>query len=175
VTDATDRSALRDLRVLAHPLRLRLLSLLGSGPLSAAEAARDLGDTQANISYHLRRLHEAGLVEVAEEVNIRGGRAKRYRHDPASGEGLGRGEPGLQDLMGAMAAELTRRAALHAPGTPATFTDAEFWVSDPAWKRVTALVREAGIVLADAAEKPGAAGTRRISATLALFELAASS
>jgi hypothetical protein len=48
-------------------------------------------------------------------------------------------------------------------------------VPDPAWKRVTALVREAGIVLADAAEKPGAAGTRRISATLALFELAASS
>ncbi|MFF1879632.1 helix-turn-helix domain-containing protein [Leifsonia sp. NPDC058230] len=168
-----ERGELRGMRVLAHPLRLRLLSLLGGTALSAAEAARALDDTQANVSYHLRRLHEAGLVYVAEEVPIRGGRAKRYRHDPTSGEGLTSGDGGLQALMGAMAAELTRRASSHAEGTPTAFTDAEFWVPDGAWQRVMELVREAGVVLADAAAAPGAPGTRPVAATLALFELAA--
>lgn len=163
---------LRSLRVLAHPLRLRLLSLLGARALSAAEAARELDDTQANISYHLRRLHEAGLVEVAEEVAIRGGRAKRYRHDPMSGEGLGQGEEGVSAFMGAMAAELMRRAALYSPGTPTAFTDAEFWVSDDAWRRAMTLAREVGVVLADAARAPHTHATRPVSASVALFELA---
>ncbi|MFF1574604.1 helix-turn-helix domain-containing protein [Leifsonia sp. NPDC058292] len=162
---------LRGLRVLAHPLRLRLLSLVSGQALSAAEAARELGDTQANISYHLRRLHEAGLVEVAEEVAIRGGRAKRYRHDPASSEGLGHGEEGLPVLMSAMAAELTRRSVLYRLGTETSFTDAEFWVDDAAWQRALALVREAGIVLADAARAPRTPETRPVNATIALFEL----
>ncbi|MFC4560254.1 helix-turn-helix domain-containing protein [Nocardiopsis mangrovi] len=68
------------LRVLAHPLRLRLLSLLTGAAMSAAEAARELGETQANVSYHLRRLHDAGLLEAAGQTEIRGGLAKRYRH-----------------------------------------------------------------------------------------------
>ncbi|MFD0801388.1 helix-turn-helix domain-containing protein, partial [Streptomonospora algeriensis] len=76
---------LAGLRLLAHPLRLRLLSLLTAQTMSAAEAARELGETHANVSYHLRRLHEGGLLEVAEEVRVSGGRARRYRHDPASG------------------------------------------------------------------------------------------
>jgi DNA-binding transcriptional ArsR family regulator len=164
-------SELRSLRVLAHPLRLRLLSLLGGRALSAAEAARELDDTQANISYHLRRLHEAGLVDVVEEVAIRGGRAKRYRHDPASGEGLGQGEDGVPAFMGAMASELVRRAGLYASGTPTAFTDAEFWVSDAAWQRAVSLVREAGVVLADAARPPRTAGTLPVSASIALFQL----
>ncbi|MGJ4844953.1 helix-turn-helix domain-containing protein [Leifsonia sp. Le1] len=161
---------LRDLRVLAHPLRLRLLSLLGGAALSAAEAARELGDTQANVSYHLRRLHDAGLVDVVEEVAIRGGKAKRYRHDPTSGERLGMA--GAPELFLAMSAELARRAVLQAPGTRSTFTDAEFSIDDAAYRKVEALVREAGIVLADAAQPSGTAGTHRVAATLALFELA---
>nr|WP_244162473.1 helix-turn-helix domain-containing protein [Amycolatopsis regifaucium] len=80
-----DSPTLEGLRVLAHPVRLRILSLLTGAAMSAAEAARELGETQANVSYHLRRLHEAGLLDVAEEVRIRGGLAKRYRHDPESG------------------------------------------------------------------------------------------
>ncbi|WP_431278385.1 helix-turn-helix domain-containing protein [Leifsonia poae] len=168
-----ERGELRNLRVLAHPLRLRLLSLVGGTALSAAEAARALDDTQANVSYHLRRLHDAGLVYVAEEVPIRGGRAKRYRHDPTSGEGLGSGEGGLLALMGAMAAELTRRASSYAEGTPTSFTDAEFWVPDAAWQRAMTLAREVGVVLGDAAAAPRTPGTRPVNATVALFELEA--
>jgi len=162
---------LRDLRVLAHPLRLQLLSLLGGSALSAAEAARELGDSQANVSYHLRRLHEAGLVDVVEEVAIRGGRAKRYRHDPASGERLGMS--GAPELFVAMSSELARRAALQAPGTRLTFTDAEFFIDEAAFREVEGLVRQAGILLADAAQPAGTPGTHRVAATLALFELVA--
>ena len=159
----------RDLRVLAHPLRLQLLSLLGGSAMSAAEAARELGDSQANVSYHLRRLHEAGLVDVAEEVAIRGGRAKRYRHDPASGPRLGMS--GAPELFVAMSSELARRAAMQAPGTRSTFTDAEFFIDDAAYREVEQLVRQAGTLLADAAQPAGTPGTHRVAATLALFEL----
>lgn len=176
---------LRDLRVLAHPLRLQLLSLLGGSALSAAEAARELGETQANVSYHLRRLHDAGLVDVVEEVAIRGGKAKRYRHDPESGERLGM--TGAPELFHAMSSELVRRAGLQAPGTRTTFTDGEFVIDDAAYREVERLVRQAGIVLADAAQATGrgsgtgsgtgtptGANTHRIAATLAVFELSTS-
>ena len=64
------------MRALAHPVRLQLLSLLTGSPMCAAEAGRWLQMSQANVSYHLRMLERAGLVEVAEEVSIRGGRAR---------------------------------------------------------------------------------------------------
>lgn len=183
---------LRDLRVLAHPLRLQLLSLLGGSALSAAEAARELGETQANVSYHLRRLHDAGLVDVVEEVAIRGGKAKRYRHDPESGERLGM--TGAPELFLAMSSELVRRAGLQAPGTRTTFTDGEFVIDDAAYREVERLVRQAGIVLAEAAQAAGRDSgtgtdnlgtgtttatatttdtTHRVAATLAVFELSA--
>jgi DNA-binding transcriptional ArsR family regulator len=88
-----------DLRALAHPLRMRILSLLTGTAMSAAEVAREFGESQANISYHLRRLHAAGLLHVAEEVRIRGGRAKRYRHDPDSGRKLTSREPGETEVL----------------------------------------------------------------------------
>jgi len=109
------------LRVLAHPLRLRILSLLTGTALSAAEAARELGETQANVSYHVRRLYDAGLLEVAEEVRIRGGRAKRYRHQPDSGKRLTRRAPGEEKLLTkAIANELLRRASSRATDRPAS-------------------------------------------------------
>ena len=44
------------LRAVAHPVRLRILSLLTGTELSAAEVARELDLTHANASYHLRVL-----------------------------------------------------------------------------------------------------------------------
>jgi len=76
-----DKAQLVALRAMAHPVRLRMLSLLTGTALSAAEVARELGLTHANASYHLRLLHDAGLLVDAGEEAIRGGRAKRYRYD----------------------------------------------------------------------------------------------
>ena len=66
-------NGLSDLRATAHPLRLQMLSLLTGAELSAAEVARELDVSQANASYHLRLLLDAGLLVIASEENVRGG------------------------------------------------------------------------------------------------------
>jgi len=51
------------LRVLAHPLRSRLLSALRrGGPATATDLAKTLGTNSGATSYHLRRLESVGLV-----------------------------------------------------------------------------------------------------------------
>lgn len=57
----------RSVRVLAHPLRSRLLSeLRREGPATATDLARRLDTNTGATSYHLRKLAEVGLVEEAE-------------------------------------------------------------------------------------------------------------
>lgn len=52
------------IRAFAHPVRLQLQSLLGrEGPLTAAEAARRIGISQALASHHLRLLAKYNFVE----------------------------------------------------------------------------------------------------------------
>ncbi|MEU1199138.1 helix-turn-helix domain-containing protein [Streptomyces sp. NPDC005813] len=61
VTDA------RALRALAHPTRVALLEAVAvSGPLTATGAARIVGGSVPNVSYHLRTLAKHGYVVEAE-------------------------------------------------------------------------------------------------------------
>jgi DNA-binding transcriptional ArsR family regulator len=54
------------IRALAHPVRLDLQALLGRvGPVTAADAARRLGISQALASHHLRQLAKYDFVEPA--------------------------------------------------------------------------------------------------------------
>src|SRR5215472_3724053 len=56
----------RNMRALAHPLRLELQSIVGrSGKITAADAARELGISHALASHHLRQLAKYGFVEQA--------------------------------------------------------------------------------------------------------------
>jgi predicted ArsR family transcriptional regulator len=56
----------RDLRALAHPVRVALVEELSMhGPLTATQAAERIGDTPANCSWHLRQLAKHGFVEEA--------------------------------------------------------------------------------------------------------------
>jgi len=71
-TTGTDRPRsveLRDahaLRALAHPTRLKLVGLLRlQGPLTATQAARELGETPQRCTFHLGQLAKYGLVEEA--------------------------------------------------------------------------------------------------------------
>ena len=58
----------RALRVLAHPLRSRLLAALRiDGPATATALARTLDTNTGATSYHLRRLASVGLVEETED------------------------------------------------------------------------------------------------------------
>jgi ArsR family transcriptional regulator, arsenate/arsenite/antimonite-responsive transcriptional repressor len=52
-------------KVLADPVRLRLLSLVASRPdgVCACEVVEPLGRSQPTVSHHLKVLREAGLLE----------------------------------------------------------------------------------------------------------------
>jgi len=60
-----------EVRVALSPLRRRLLNLLHE-PASATMLAATLGMPRQRLSYHLRQLEEAGLVELVEERRRRG-------------------------------------------------------------------------------------------------------
>ncbi|WP_203794320.1 ArsR/SmtB family transcription factor [Actinoplanes couchii] len=75
----------RQIQVLAHPLRVRLLGhLRAGGPATATSLAEVLETNSGATSYHLRQLAEAGLV--AEEDRAGGGRQRWWRavHDMSS-------------------------------------------------------------------------------------------
>ena len=64
------------LRVLAHPLRGRLLGLLRlDGPSTASRLAERVGESSGSTSYHLRQLAAHGFVE---EVEGRGTARERW-------------------------------------------------------------------------------------------------
>ena len=55
-----------ELQVLAHPARLRLLSLIHAQPGHEAcvcHLVEPLGLSQSTVSHHLKVLHDAGLLE----------------------------------------------------------------------------------------------------------------
>ncbi|SMH46621.1 transcriptional regulator, ArsR family [Rathayibacter oskolensis] len=169
-------SSLDELRATAHPLRLRLLSLVTGAALSAAEAARELGLSQATASYHLRVLERAGLVRVVETVRVRGGEAKRYRHETSAlpfdvdqpREAIPQED--RDAYLDALIEELRRRAGRRVDG-PQLSTDAELWVDPETWRRVVRHVGEASALLHAAARTPRSPGTRPVSMSAALFPL----
>lgn len=64
------------LRGLAHPVRSRIVDeMYATGPVRAADIARDLGIPANQASFHLRQLAKYGLVEEAPDA----GRDKRDR------------------------------------------------------------------------------------------------
>ena len=159
------------LRATAHPLRLRMLSLLTSSAMSAAEVARELDITHANASYHLRQLLDSDLVVVESEERIRGGVAKRYRYQ------LDRPEPkpSAEDLtadVAAMSSELMRRIR-HRKSGKGNFTDAELWVSPETWQEVLDLVTRGSKLLHEEAQRPRTKGTIPVNLTVAAFQIEA--
>lgn len=56
-------------KVLAEPLRLRLLQAIERGEMSVGKLAEKLGTTQPNVSKHLKVLQDAGLVARRQEGN----------------------------------------------------------------------------------------------------------
>jgi predicted transcriptional regulator len=70
-----NRASLTDpeaIAALTHPLRLKLLNhLMTNGPATASAAARAVGDTPSNSSYHLRILARYGWVAADEPADAR--------------------------------------------------------------------------------------------------------
>lgn len=77
---AEDRSPITDpkaLRALAHPVRWKLLEIVGrEGSATATQCAQETGESVANCSYHLNLLAKYDYVEKAEGGQ---GREKPWR------------------------------------------------------------------------------------------------
>jgi DNA-binding transcriptional ArsR family regulator len=168
-----------DLRALAHPIRLRILSLLTATSMTAAEVARELNLTHANASYHLRQLHATGMLDIVGEERIRGGIGKRYRYDaardldrPADTSDYSVPAPDVRLVLAALATELRRRSALVRPGPGNYLADAEFWVDPVLWQEIRDAIADAADRLHRSAQPPRSPGAIRVSATVALFRIA---
>ena len=87
------------LKALADPIRLQLLEALGSGERCVCELTAELGMAQSKLSFHLKVLKEAGLLNARED-----GRWVYYSLAPQA----------LQELrawLGALASHCTTPAA----------------------------------------------------------------
>ena len=162
------------LRSVAHPVRLRILSLLTAQPMSAAEVARALDLTHANASYHLRVLRDAGELVVESEEKIRGGTAKRYRYvvggDPTRPATPSTPEDHIAWQV-ATSSEIVRRLAHRATG-PGGSSDIERWVTPEIWQAAEDAILAAMVLLHEQARPPGTEGTIHVSASSQAFVMA---
>jgi len=70
-----DEEVLRLGRIISHPLRLRIVRALAQSaeePISPQQLVSLTGGTLGTVSYHVRKLEELGVVELAQEVPRRG-------------------------------------------------------------------------------------------------------
>lgn len=61
--------ASRALKAIAHPLRLKILCVLGSEELSVQEIVDCVGTSQSNISQHLAILREKDVLLTRKDAN----------------------------------------------------------------------------------------------------------
>jgi DNA-binding transcriptional ArsR family regulator len=55
------------MKAMAHPMRLKILCLLGSGEMAVQEIVEAVGTTQSNISQHLGILKDRGLINARND------------------------------------------------------------------------------------------------------------
>jgi DNA-binding transcriptional ArsR family regulator len=105
------------LKALGHPLRVRILEMLGQEgewQLTNRELAQRLGVDPGHLHFHVRMLLKAGLIELADGGH---GREKPYRAVAkvfrVAPELLAAG--GASDLQAAMIDQVQRAHSLYAP------------------------------------------------------------
>jgi DNA-binding transcriptional ArsR family regulator len=69
----------RYVRALGHPLRVRILAILEERTASAVEISRMLHADIGVVAYHVRKLHQLGLIELERETRVRGAIQRHYR------------------------------------------------------------------------------------------------
>ncbi len=63
-------SAARSMKAMAHPLRLRILCILGAdSEISVQDLVHRVGTSQSNISQHLSILREKGILNTRKDAN----------------------------------------------------------------------------------------------------------
>ena len=159
---------------MAHPLRLRILSLTTGLAMSASEIAEELGIAHAAASYHARQLATAGLLKIVDAADRRSSPGRppvRYRYVPATGDRLDR-SGGADELWEATARELQRR--LHARTRHRVGADAEVWMRPQDFETVCDLAQQISDLIHERARQPHAKGAVHGSVSVFAFELASS-
>ena len=95
----------RYVKALSHPLRVRILALLQERTASPRELAEWLDATLGTVSYHVRALHDFGLIELVRTTQVRGAIAHHYK---------ARIRPRVSDEAWASAAPIVKQAAVGA-------------------------------------------------------------
>jgi DNA-binding transcriptional ArsR family regulator len=74
-----DHAAAEVTKALSHPLRLEYLRALAQREeLSPSQFAKESDQSLGNVSYHVKALFEAGVLEVSSMVPRRGAMEHRY-------------------------------------------------------------------------------------------------
>jgi DNA-binding transcriptional ArsR family regulator len=105
VKPVTNISDPRYVKALSHPLRVRILALLQERTASPRELAEWLDATLGTVSYHVRTLHDFGLIELVKTTQVRGAIAHHYK---------AKVRPRVDDEAWASAAPIVKQAAVGA-------------------------------------------------------------
>ncbi|WP_026690929.1 ArsR/SmtB family transcription factor [Alteribacter aurantiacus] len=66
-------------KLLGSALRVKIISQLIDKPKTSKQVATDIGESPGNVHYHMKKLHDGGLVELVEEKKLGGVIEKYYR------------------------------------------------------------------------------------------------
>lgn len=67
--DTEINRASRCLKAMSHPLRLKILCVLGNNSISVQGIVEQVGTSQSNISQHLAILRNKGILDFKKEAN----------------------------------------------------------------------------------------------------------
>jgi DNA-binding transcriptional ArsR family regulator len=135
----------RLIKALAHPIRLRALTLLNQRVASPSEIAQELGEPLGVVSYHVRMLEDLGCVELVRTTPRRGAIEHHYRATERpwlTDEQVERIPPSLRrTLSGSVFAQLVEDVSV--ASTTEGLGEVRHWMvrvalvlDDPAWEEL---------------------------------------
>lgn len=68
-SDAYIEQASRAMKAMSHPLRLKILCVLGDQEVSVQEIVELVGTSQSNISQHLAIMRDKGVLRTRKDAN----------------------------------------------------------------------------------------------------------
>jgi DNA-binding transcriptional ArsR family regulator len=93
----------RYVKAMSHPLRVRILAMLGERKASPNELAQVLDASIGTVAYHVRTLERLGLIELVDETRVRGAIEHHYRARP---------RPTISDEAWSRASPIAKQAAI---------------------------------------------------------------
>ena len=68
--DSDINQATRCLKAMSHPLRLKMLCVIGNQSMSVQDIVDKVGTSQSNVSQHLAILRDKGILDFKKEANF---------------------------------------------------------------------------------------------------------